>query len=138
MSNSSTRPKTELECFLLMDVPVSSLVEGQSILGMTNASILADPHRRGSDLSKLVLYARVTFPPFIFTASCVQCRGQMVQNDWRFTCSQFRTCARCIRKYVEQRGKTRHDHPASEFWGKIRSVLEQVAYNNMNPYHSAL
>lgn len=76
LSNSSTRPKTELECFQLMDVPVSSLVDGQSILGMTNASIRADPHRRGSDLSKLVLCARVIFPPFIFAASCVQCRGE--------------------------------------------------------------
>ena len=76
LSNSLTRPKTELECFLLMDVPVSSLVEGRSILGMTNASIRADAHRRGSDLSKLVLCARVIFPPFIFTASCVQCRGE--------------------------------------------------------------
>jgi hypothetical protein len=71
LNNSSTRPKTELEYFLLMDVPVTALVNGQSILGLTNAAIREDPQRRGSDLSKLVLCRR-----FIFPASCVQCRGE--------------------------------------------------------------
>jgi hypothetical protein len=50
-----SRRKTELECFMLMDVPVTGPpgeAHGQSILGLTNAAISRDQHRRGSDFSK--------------------------------------------------------------------------------------
>ena len=46
------RQKTELECFMLMDVPVTIDVDGLSILSMTNAAISLDPHKRGGALTK--------------------------------------------------------------------------------------
>ncbi len=46
------RRKTELECFMLMDVPVTLNVDGESILSLTNASIAQDAHKRGGALTK--------------------------------------------------------------------------------------
>ena len=47
------RQKTELECFMLMDVPVTfANVDGHSILSMTNAAIATDQRKRGGDLTK--------------------------------------------------------------------------------------
>jgi hypothetical protein len=49
------RTKTELECFMLMDVPISTpTVHGTSILSMTNDSIRAAKSKRGGDLTKSV------------------------------------------------------------------------------------
>jgi hypothetical protein len=49
------RRKTELECFMLMDVPISTpTVHGPSILKMTNDSIKAAKSKRGGDLTKSV------------------------------------------------------------------------------------
>jgi hypothetical protein len=50
-----TRTKTELECFMLMDVPISTpTVHGTSILSMTNDSIRAAKSKRGGDITKSV------------------------------------------------------------------------------------
>ena len=52
---SLARRKTELECFMLMDVPISTpTVHGPSILKMTNDSIKAAKSKRGGDLTKSV------------------------------------------------------------------------------------
>ena len=50
------RKKTELECFMLMDVPVTRTFGGTDcILDMTNAAIDKDPNRRGhGNLTKFV------------------------------------------------------------------------------------
>ncbi len=50
---TNNRQKTELDCFMLMDVPVNiANVDGHSILSLTNASIATDQRRRGGDLTK--------------------------------------------------------------------------------------
>ncbi len=50
-----SRRKTELECFMLMDVPIATPTShGLSILSMTNASIRAAKSKRGGDLTKSV------------------------------------------------------------------------------------
>ena len=50
------RKKTELECFMLMDVPVTRTFGGTDcILDMTNAAIDKDQHRRGhGNMTKFV------------------------------------------------------------------------------------
>jgi hypothetical protein len=49
------RRKTELECFMLMDVPIATPnSHGLSILSMTNDSIRTAKSKRGGDLTKLV------------------------------------------------------------------------------------
>ena len=50
--NGLARRKTESEFFLLMDVPITSIAEGQSILSMTNESVGRDARKRGGDFSK--------------------------------------------------------------------------------------
>jgi len=50
--NGLARRKTESEYFMLMDVPITSITDGPSILSMTNQSVQRDPRKRGGDFSK--------------------------------------------------------------------------------------